>query len=128
MPARTSEGEIGLTLAQIAEALGLERLTPELPQDGTRRIAAGYATDLLSDVLAHAPRGGVLVTVQAHLNVIAVAVHAELAAVIFALDRRPDASVLRKAIDQGMEAYLSPDTAFNIVGRLYALGLRGDSE
>ncbi|MDX9975062.1 MAG: serine kinase [FCB group bacterium] len=117
-----------MTLVEIAEALDLEHLTPELPRDGARRIEAGYATDLLSDVLAHAPRGGVLITVQAHLNVIAVAVHAELAAVIFALDRRPDEAVLRKAADQGMEAYLSRDTAFNIAGRLFALGLRGDSE
>lgn len=128
MPAQSSDSVVGLTLAEIAEALGLERLTPELPQAPEPRITAGYATDLLSDVLAHAPRGGILVTVQAHINVIAVAVHAELAAVIFALDRRPDATVLRKAVDQGIEAYLTPDTAFNIVGRLYALGLRGDSE
>ena len=57
-------------------------------------------------MLAHAPEGGVLVTLQVHLNVIAVASHAELAAVIFAGDRTPDDEVLAKAAAEGLALYV----------------------
>jgi hypothetical protein len=111
-------------VSEIAAALGLEDLTPEIEGDG-EEVAGGYASDLLSDVLAHAPRGGVVVTVQVHLNVVAVAVHAGLAAVVFAMGRTPEDAVRGKAAEEGVRLYASKDTAFDIVGRLYALGLRG---
>ena len=114
-----------MKLDEIAEKLGLQNLTPEIQQDSSVDVTSGHASDLLSDVLAHAPAGGVLVTIQAHLNVIAVAVHAELAAVIFASGRQPEEAVRRKAAQEGISLYGSKEAAFTIVGRLYALGLRG---
>jgi len=113
---------------QMVEALALQNLTPEIPLDDSREVTGGYASDLLSDVLAHAPRGGVLVTIQVHMNVIAVAVHAELAAVIFASDRTPDDDVRRAALKEGIALFKANDCAFNVVGKLYALGLRGPHE
>ena len=114
-----------MNLKQIAESLALECLTPELAATQAAEVSAGYASDLLSDVLANAPRAGVLVTVQVHLNVIAVALHAELAAVIFAHGRRPEDAVRAKAVAEGIALYLSDLPAFELVGRLYDLGLRG---
>jgi len=70
-------------LNEIARRLELENITPELATEESVDVAAGHASDLLSDVLANAPKGGVLVTIQVHLNVIAVSVHAGVAAVIF---------------------------------------------
>ena len=117
-----------MNLAGIQKELGLKNLTPEIPIDDSHAITGGYVSDLLSDVLAHAPRGGVLVTIQVHLNVIAVALHAELAAVIFAADRQPDESVRSKAVEEGVALFVAPDCAFDLAGRLYALGLRGTHE
>ena len=114
-----------MNLAEIAKQLGLENLTPEIDLDQTPEVNSGYASDLLSDVLAHAPHGGVLVTVQVHLNVIAVSVHAELAGVIFALGRKPDAATRDKAAEEGVCLLVSEAPAFEIVGKLYELGLRG---
>jgi hypothetical protein len=113
-----------MKLTDLAAKLGLECLTPELTAP-TDDVTGGYVSDLLSDVLANAPKGGVLVTVQVHLNVIAVALHAELAAVIFALDRVPEEPVRAKAVEEGIALYLSKESAFEVVGRLYDLGLRG---
>lgn len=113
-----------MKLSQVVEKLGLDCLTPELSAEGVE-IAAGYVSDLLSDVLANGPQGGVLVTVQVHLNVVAVALHAELAAVIFAMDRRPDEAVRKKAAEEGIRLFVSEATAFEIVGRLHELGIRG---
>ena len=115
-----------MKLEDIAHELGLTELTPSGTGDGDAEITQGYASDLLSDVLAHAPVGGLLVTLQVHLNVIAVASHAELAAVIFAGDRRPEDDVLAKAAAEGISLYVSPADTFDIVGRLYALGVKGN--
>ena len=112
-----------MRLHELAEALELEELTP--PTDGDAEVTHGYASDLLSDVLAHAPEGGLLVTLQVHLNVIAVASHAELAAVVFAGNRKPEDDVLAKAAAEGLALYSSPADTFDIAGRLYALGVKG---
>ncbi len=116
-----------MTLGDMTARLGLEILTPELAGEGTD-VTRGHASDLLSDVLANAPSGGVLVTIQVHMNVVAVALHAGLAAVIFAHGMRPDEAVRRKAVDEGLPLLASMDSTFEVAGRLYALGLRGKGD
>jgi hypothetical protein len=116
-----------MKLSDLSSKLGLEALTPKIPARDVN-IAQGYVSDLLSDVLANAPKGGVLVTVQVHLNVVAVAVHAELAAIIFAADRRPEEDVRVKAVEEGIHLYVTPMAAFDVVGRLYESGVRGPRE
>ncbi len=91
-------------------------------------ITRGYASDLLSDVLANAPQGGILVTLQVHLNVIAVASHAGLRAVIFSCGRRPENDVIERAAEEGLVLLGSKADTFELAGRLYQLGLRGSTE
>jgi hypothetical protein len=112
-----------MTLQELAQALDLRELTPA--RDADEEVTHGYASDLLSDVLAHAPAGGVLVTLQVHLNVIAVASHAGLRAVIFSCGRMPDDEILERAAGEGLSLFGSKADTFEIVGRLYELGLRG---
>ena len=114
-----------MNLETIARELELEHLTTQLDSAGDTQIAAGYASDLLSDVLANAPQDGVLVTLQVHLNVIAVASHAELGAVIFTSGRRPEPDVIAKAAAEGLALYSTADDTFDVVGRLYELGVKG---
>ncbi len=112
-----------MTLHELAEALGLEELTPA--GDGDAVITQGYASDLLSDVLAHAPEGGLLVTLQVHLNVIAVASHAGLRGVIFSCGRMPEEDIIERATGEGLSLFASKADTFELVGRMYELGLRG---
>jgi len=114
-----------MRLEDIARQLGFIELTPEVTGARDAEIERGYASDLLSDVLAHAPEGGLLVTLQVHLNVIAVASHAELAGVVFAGGRKPEDDVLAKAAGEGLALYSSAEDTFDIVGRLYTLGVKG---
>ena len=114
-----------MKLRDIAEELGLKNLTPEIHIKETFEVRSGHVSDLLSDVLAHAPSGGVLVTIQAHMNVIAVSVHAGLAAIIFASGMSPDETVRIKAVEEQMPLFSTDATSFEIVGKLYSLGLRG---
>jgi hypothetical protein len=115
-------------LSEIAGRLELEDITPELQLEATVDVSAGHASDLLSDVLANAPAGGILVTIQVHLNVIAVSVHAGVAAVIFASGRVPEESVRARAVEEGIQLYTSKQPTFDVAGQLYTFGLRGSHE
>ncbi|MCX7702577.1 MAG: serine kinase [Planctomycetota bacterium] len=114
-----------MKLAKIAEELGLQDLTPEVREAKSREVSGGYVSDLLSDVLANAPEGGILVTVQVHLNVVAVALHTGLSAVIFSSGRMPENAVIERARKEGIQLYTSKEASFDIVGRLYQMGVRG---
>ena len=114
-----------MNLETIARELGFESLTPGLSGAGEVEVTAGYASDLLSDVLANAPEGGVLVTLQVHLNVIAVASHADLSAVVFTSGRTPEPDVVQKAVAEELHLFVTQADTFDVVGRLYALGVKG---
>jgi len=116
-----------MKLADIARELELEELTPKDTDENAIEIVRGYASYLLSDVLSHAPEGGILITLQVHLNVLAVASHAGLAAVIFAGGRQPGDDVLAKAVEEDIALYSSTKDTFAIVGRLYVLGVKGNA-
>ncbi len=114
-----------MNLGQIAQELGLENLTAELPPHQAGNVEKAHASDLLSDVLANAPAGGLLITIQVHMNVIAVAVHAGLKAVIFASGMTPAQDVLAKAITEKVSLFTTRESTFDVAGKLYALGIRG---
>ena len=114
-----------MTLGEIVSKLGLELLTPELSVDGGDELSRGHASDLLSDVLANAPGGGVLLTIQVHMNVVAVSLHAGLAAVIFTAGMKPEEAVRLKAVQESLSLLATAESTFDLAGRLYALGLRG---
>ncbi len=123
-----------MKLQELARILNLQQLTPiskgTAPTSAEAynpEITRAYASDLLSDVLANAPSGGILVTLQVHLNVIAVASHAGLRAVIFSCGRMPDTDVIEKGAEEGLSLFVSAADTFDIVGRLYELGLRGSA-
>ena len=44
---------------------------------------------------------------------------------IFSSSRAPEDDVISKAVDEGLSLYVSPADTFDIVGRLYQLGVRG---
>jgi hypothetical protein len=114
-----------MMLGEITGKLGLKNLTPELTSANKTEVKAGHSSDLLSDVLANAPGGSMLVTIQVHVNVIAVAVHAGLSGVIFASGMVPEERVRQKAVEEGLPLFVSAEPTFDIVGKLYGLGLRG---
>jgi hypothetical protein len=114
-----------MTLKQITESLQLAALVPELALDAQAEVRAAHASDLLSDVLANAPSGGLLLTIQVHLNVVAVALHAGLSAVVFTSGMEPGEEVKAKAREEGLPLFGTPERTFDVAGRLYALGIRG---
>ena len=65
------------------------------------------------------------VTNQVHSNVIAVATLIDAAAVIIAGGVQPEAGTLEKAKEVGIPVFATDLPAFEVVGRLYELGVRG---
>lgn len=89
------------------------------------KVNGGYVSDLLSNVMGQAKAGDILVTMQGHRNIVAVAVLAGLAAVIVAGGVMPDKDTVSKADAEGITILTTELPAFEIVGRLYKLGIAG---
>ena len=111
-----------MDLQELINSLSLEVRTPEL--DLHREVSGGYVSDLLSDVIGNASKGNIWVTLQVHLNIIAVASLKELAGIILVNSRNPDADTLKKANAENIPIMTSTLPTFEVVRRLYALGLR----
>lgn len=88
-------------------------------------VTGGYASDLLSDVIAHSREGNVWVTLQIHQNIVAVASMKELAGIILVGGRQPEEQTVEKAETEAIPILVSKLPTFELVGRLYNLGIRG---
>jgi hypothetical protein len=88
-------------------------------------VTGGYASDLLSCVMAKAQAGHVWVTLQSHPNVVAVASLANLAGVIITEGMNPDAATIEKAEEEGIPILTTDLTTYTVVGRLFELGVPG---
>lgn len=114
-----------MNLQHVIDALNLTPLTE--PKDFARiEVTEGYTSDLLSCVMAGAPHGGVWVTLQAHTNIIAVAALLDLNAVIITEDAQPEPATIERANDEGITLLATPMKSFEVVGRLWELGLRSN--
>ncbi len=112
-----------MKLSDIVKEFGLEVKAGAGSLD--RQVTGGYASDLLSDVLAHAEDGVVWVTLHIHQNIVAVASHKDLAGIILVQGRQPEKDTIAKAEEEGIPILVSGLSAFEIVGRLYKAGIRG---
>lgn len=92
-----------------------------------REVKGGYTSDLLSHVMSRAREGDLWVTVQAHQNIVAVAVLLNLAGIIIAGGIEPQEETLNKAEAEGVTIFTTDLPAFEVVGRLYALGIRASN-
>ena len=112
-----------MKVSELQALINAENLTPEITED--KEITCGYTCVLLSWVMAHGDEGMAWVTVQTHLNVIAVAVLSDMTCVVLPESIRMEAESLQKARDEGMAVLTSPLTAYEICGKLSALGVPG---
>lgn len=112
-----------MKLREIAGKLGLQVKCGADKLDAD--VRSGYVSDLLSDVIAHSRENDLWVTLQIHENTVAVAGMKGLAAIVLVNGRQPEEGTLKKAADQGIPIMVSEMPAFELAGRLYALGLRG---
>ena len=107
-----------MNVSTLAQSLGLKVLATGNME---REVACGYACDLLSWVMAHGQAGMAWITVQTHLNVIAVASLLDMAAVIIPEGIDLDASTLEKADEEGITVLSSELPAYDLICRMHEL-------
>ncbi len=93
-----------------------------------RQIQGGYSGDLLSDVMANAPIGCIWLTVQAHQNIVKVAVLREMAAIVLTGGQSPDQETIERANQEGLPILMWPGSAFDLAGKAHAAGVASQSE
>lgn len=106
-----------MTVRGIAASLGCEIVQDEFEDSA---VSGGYTSDLLSDVMAHAQAGDVLITIQSHKNTVAVAVLATLPAILVCNSRPVPDDMIEAARDEGIAILRTPETQFTVSGKLYA--------
>ncbi len=112
-----------MTVGEMCKRLNLKVRAGRLGLD--REVTGGYASDLLSDVMANAEEGNVWVTLHRHPNVVAVAVSGGLAGVVLVNGREPEEVALEKAEEEGVPMLVSSLPAFDLVGKMHQMGISG---
>lgn len=110
-----------MEIAALVEKLSLKILCGE--DNLNRSIESVYCSDMLSRVLGGASKDAVLITVQTHMNTIAVASLLELACIIFPEGLEAEQDVLENSTKMGIPVLSSRLTAYELAGKLYGMGI-----
>lgn len=106
-----------MTVADLETKLGCTALVPYTDAP----LVGAYTSDLLSDVMAHAPEDGVLITLQAHKNTVACATLAGVRAIVLAGAPQAPADMLDAARAEGIAVFSSPLRQFDLSWKVASL-------
>lgn len=99
-----------MKLSQLETSLELKPLVPYKDFDWE----AAYTSDLLSDVMGHAPADSVLVTIQGHKNTVAVASLAGIKAIVLANSAPATQDMLSAAQQEEVAVFSSSQDQFHL--------------
>ncbi len=103
----------------LTEELSLEIRTC---RDGLRNdITGAYVSDLLSDVMGNSKAGEIWITLQTHMNIVAVAGLKNLAGIIIVKNRKVPDDILQKAEAEKVTIATTPLSTFEAAGRVYKM-------
>ena len=112
-----------MKLSEIITHLNLQNINKGTINEDTE-ILHGYSCDLLSQVLRGATPSSIWMTIQSHLNIIGVAVMAEIPAIIICEGHDVPENVIEKADEEHIALFKSTENAFQLSGKLYECGIR----
>jgi hypothetical protein len=110
-----------MNIKELVKKFGLKILTEIYEPD--REISGCYSGDLLSDVIANAHKDNIWITMQTHLNIVAVAGLKELAAIIIVMNRLPDKDTIDKAKEERITILGSGLTSYQTGGKIFESGI-----
>ena len=113
-----------MTINDFLELSGATLLTESV--DTQREITCGYSCDLLSWVMSHGASGMAWITVQTHMNVIAVATLMDMACVIIPENIKVEQDIIEKAGGEDIALIASAKTAYELCGLMYTSGVRAN--
>lgn len=91
----------------------LKGISPVHLPDPDAIVAAGYTSDLLSDVVANCPSDAALITLQAHANTVAVCTLVGALAVVVCGGRQIPEDMLAAARKEGIAVLVTPMNQFD---------------
>ena len=107
-----------MTVKELGEKLDLQMLASG---DTSQSIASCYISDLLSRVLGGCKEGDVWITVQASINMVAVAAMTGASCVILPEGLTAAENVIEKASEEGLTVFSSKETAYALAAKLAGL-------
>jgi hypothetical protein len=111
-----------MKIKEIIEKFGLKVFNEVFEPE--RDVSGGYSGDLLSDVIANSKKDNVWITMQTHINIIAVASLKELSAIIIVMGREVDKDAIAKANEEKIIVLGTDLTAYQISGKIYESGIK----
>jgi predicted transcriptional regulator len=115
-----------MTLEEVREILEAEIIAGSGLQNVHVEMVCG--ADLMSDVLAFAKTGALLLTGLTNTQVVRTGEMADVVAICFVRGKRPPEETIRLATSHGLPLLATPLPMFESCGRLYRSGLKGCSE
>jgi hypothetical protein len=109
-----------MKLQEIAEKLDLKRATKAFD----REVSGVYISDMVSDVIANAKAGNLLVTVQIHNNVIAAANLVDICGIVVTQGKLPTEDVVKMAEKAEITIYTTALNRWQVATKLYEAGIR----
>jgi hypothetical protein len=113
-----------MNLQEVIDHLELEILTTREKDFSSIEPQSGYISDLLSCVMAGANAQSIWVTLQAHINIVAVGALKDVSAIIITEGAIPETATINKAEEEGITLLSTPHSSFRVVGKLWEMGLR----
>ena len=110
-----------MKLEELVNKCGFEVITELYEPD--LEISGGYSGDLLSDVIANTEKNNLWITMQTHLNIIAVASLKELSAIIVVMNRKIASDTIEKAKEEKVTILRTDKDSYKISGMIYGLGV-----
>lgn len=108
-----------MTTRDLIEKLGLDPLS----KFEHREISGVFVSDMLSDVMAGARTGNLWLTIQTHKNIVPAANLVDVSAVVVTGGKGVPQDTIDLASKYNIAILSSKLPTFELVGKLYALGL-----
>ena len=109
-----------MTIKELSEKLRLKALNTV----ADKSVTGVYISDMVSDVIANAKPGNVLVTVQVHNNVIAAANLVDVSGIILTRGRTPAEDMVALAEKAGIPVLVTDLNSWQVASMLFEAGLR----
>ncbi len=110
-----------MKVSELETLLEVTCVTPK--GDLTRKLSGVYVGDLLSVVMGKAKEDNVWVTIQGHVNIIAVASLINMACIIVTEGFDIDDETIERAIEQEVVVYKTSLSSYDVCAKLAAQGL-----
>lgn len=108
-----------MNVKAFAEKLEMRILTGDAGLE--RKVGGLYVCDLLSWVMSHAERGDAWITVHTHLNIVAVALLAEISCIIVPESISVEEATINKAVEEAIPILVTDKKAYEICWKTHDL-------